>query len=61
MAKKQPPKPAPRDLTIPVHCRDCQYSSEFIDNSCYCAAMRRRTCACNRYGRICKYYEKKKQ
>lgn len=58
--KKQPDKPV-RDLTLPVHCRDCQYATEFIDNSCYCAAMRRRTCSCHRYGRICKYYEKKKQ
>ena len=58
MKKQQPVKPT-RDTTVPVRCRDCANASEFIENSCYCAAMRRRTCACNRYGRICKYYEKK--
>lgn len=56
--KKQPPKP-PRDPTIPVRCRDCQYASEFIENSCYCKSMDRRVCACDRYGRVCKHYSTK--
>ena len=56
--KKQPPKP-PRDITIPVRCRDCARSSAFIENSCHCKAMGRRVCACNRYGRVCKYYSTK--
>ena len=40
-----------------VHCRDCRHASAFIENSCYCSAMGRRTCACERYGRVCKYFE----
>ncbi|HIY88162.1 MAG TPA: hypothetical protein H9824_05605 [Candidatus Bacteroides pullicola] len=56
--KKQPPKP-PRDPTIPVRCKDCANASDFIENSCHCKAMGRRVCACNRYGRVCKYYEKR--
>lgn len=46
-----------RDPSLPVRCRDCRNASEFIENSCYCKAMGRRVCACERYGRVCKYYE----
>lgn len=56
--KKQPSKPT-RDITIPVRCRDCVNASEFIENSCYCKAMGRRTCACRRYGRVCEHFQKK--
>lgn len=59
--KKQPTPKPPRDITIPVRCRDCAHASDFIENSCHCKAMKRRTCACNRYGRICKDFEKKKK
>ena len=45
-----------RDPSLPVRCRDCRNASEFIENSCYCKAMGRRVCACDRYGRVCKYY-----
>lgn len=51
MAKKKEP------VVQRVHCRDCRHASAFIENSCYCSAMGRRTCACERYGRVCKYYE----
>lgn len=54
----KPPKP-PRDPAIPVRCRDCAHASDFIENSCHCKAMDRRVCACDRYGRVCKYFGKK--
>ena len=58
MMKKQSTQPT-RDITIPVRCRDCANASEFIENSCYCKAIGRRTCACDRYGRVCKYFGNK--
>ncbi len=48
-----------RDPSLPVRCRDCANASEFIENSCYCKAMGRRTCSCNRYGRVCQKFTKK--
>lgn len=57
MPKKATNNPA-RDLSLPVHCRDCVNASEFVENSCYCKAMGRRVCACMRYGRICWKYKK---
>lgn len=47
-----------RDFTLPVHCRDCQYASEFIENSCYSKAMGRRLCSSQRYGRVRRFYTK---
>ena len=57
MPKKGTNNPS-RDITLPVHCRDCAGASEFIENSCYCKAMGRRVCAANRYGKPCKYFVK---
>ena len=56
---KKPTNNPSRDLSVPVRCRDCAHSSAFIENSCHCKAMGRRVCACDRYGRICEYYEKR--
>lgn len=47
-----------RNLTLPVHCRDCQHASEFIENSCYSKAMGRRLCSSQRYGRVRRFYTK---
>ena len=55
---KKPPAKPPRDPSVPVRCRDCAHSSDFIGNSCHCRAMDRRVCACQRYGRACKYFVK---
>lgn len=52
---------ASREETTRVHCRDCANASDFIENSCYCKAMGRRTCACHRYGRICHRHERNKE
>lgn len=56
---KRPARPRDITITIPVHCRDCAGASDFIGNSCYCKAMGRRTCACERYGRVCRFFVKK--
>ena len=51
-----------RNMAIPVRCRDCLHASDFIGPPpvcCYCKAMRRRVVAGDRYGRICKYYDRK--
>jgi len=43
-----------------VYCRLCLHSSAFLGNSCFCNAMKRRVCACDRYGRICGKFSKTK-
>lgn len=42
-----------KDEPIPerVFCRDCDKSSDFGDNSCYCAGFGRRVCASENYGK----------
>lgn len=42
-----------------VHCRDCKHATDHVENSCYCQEKHMRVCACNRYGRFCKMYERK--
>lgn len=45
-----------------VRCRQCRHSSDFSGTTpdcCYCAALHRRVCACDRYGRRCGNYELK--
>lgn len=44
---------------VPVHCRNCRNSSDFIENSCYCKALKRRVCACNIHGRLCEKFIKR--
>ena len=39
MAKKKEP------LSL-VHCRQCSYATDFIENSCFCKIRSHRVCAC---------------
>lgn len=52
-------KDKPMKFSDKVHCRECRNSKDFINNSCFCKAFKRRLCACNRYGRVCDKYVKK--
>ena len=56
--KKQTDLPT-RNPSVPVRCKECVHALQFIENSCYCRAMDRRVCSCDRYGRVCKYYSTK--
>ena len=49
MAKKTKQKDEP--IPERVFCRDCDKSSDFGDNSCYCAGFGRRVCAAENYGK----------
>lgn len=52
MAKKQTaPKTTNKEIPQRVFCRDCQNSSDFGDNSCFCKALEHRVCAANKYGK----------
>lgn len=52
MAKKQTaPKTTKKEIPQRVFCRDCQNSSDFGDNSCFCKGLGHRVCAANKYGK----------
>lgn len=57
---RRSPSPTHARQAAIVRCRQCRHSSDFsrtTPDCCYCAALRRRVCACDRYGRHCDKYE----
>lgn len=53
MAKKEEINPV-------VFCKECAHSSDIIGMGAFCKVLKRRVCTCDKYGRMCNHFKKRK-